>query len=137
MFKFILILWVGFWKINVFYWCWEDMFLFINSLLQWMLFEFSDVGFCGILLEFSIWGLKVVICINLFNGSVCERFVNYSVKQCWILCVLRIVCGDCISGSFECMWCSNMKQCVDFNVYVVFFFFWLVYGMVYDEYLFF
>ncbi|KAK1337307.1 hypothetical protein QTO34_001933 [Cnephaeus nilssonii] len=43
---------------------------------------------------------------------------NHSTKQCRTPCALRTACGECTSGSSECMWCSNMKQCVDSNAYV-------------------
>lgn len=43
---------------------------------------------------------------------------NHSAKQCRTPCALRTACGECTSGSSECMWCSNMKQCVDSNAYV-------------------
>ncbi|XP_019500136.1 PREDICTED: attractin [Hipposideros armiger] len=43
---------------------------------------------------------------------------NHSAKQCRMPCALRTACGECTSGSSECMWCSNMKQCVDSNAYV-------------------
>ncbi|POI32745.1 hypothetical protein CIB84_003503, partial [Bambusicola thoracicus] len=82
--------WVGLRKINVSYWCWEDMSPFTNTLLQWLPDEPSDAGFCA----------------------------NHSAKQCRTPCALRTMCGECTSGSSECMWCSNMKQCVDSNAYV-------------------
>uniref|UniRef100_U3CJA2 Attractin n=1 Tax=Callithrix jacchus TaxID=9483 RepID=U3CJA2_CALJA len=118
MSKLTLTPWVGLRKINVSYWCWEDMSPFTNSLLQWMPSEPSDAGFCGILSEPSIRGLKAATCINPLNGSVCERPANHSAKQCRTPCALRTACGECTSGSSECMWCSNMKQCVDSNAYV-------------------
>lgn len=31
---------------------------------------------------------------------------------------MRSTCSECTSTSSECMWCSNMKQCVDSNAYV-------------------
>lgn len=31
---------------------------------------------------------------------------------------MRSTCSECTSSSSECMWCSNMKQCVDSNAYV-------------------
>lgn len=43
---------------------------------------------------------------------------NHSVKQCRTPCALRSSCSECTSGSSECMWCSNMRQCVDSNAYV-------------------
>ncbi|XP_045050721.2 attractin isoform X6 [Desmodus rotundus] len=110
--------WVGLRKINVSYWCWEDMTSFTNSTIQWMPSEPSDAGFCGILSEPSPRGLKAATCINPLNGSVCEREANHSSKQCRVPCALRTACGECTSGSSECMWCSNMKQCVDSNAYV-------------------
>ncbi|XP_045384946.1 attractin isoform X5 [Lemur catta] len=116
--KLTLTPWVGLRKINVSYWCWEDMSPFTNSLIQWMQSEPSDAGFCGILSEASIRGLKAATCINPLNGSVCERPANHSAKQCRTPCALRTACGECTSGSSECMWCSNMKQCVDSNAYV-------------------
>ncbi|EPY79185.1 attractin isoform 1 preproprotein [Camelus ferus] len=118
MSKLTLTPWVGLRKINVSYWCWEDMSPFTNSLLQWMPHEPSDAGFCGILSEPSTRGLKAATCINPLNGSVCERPANHSAKQCRPPCALRTACGECTSGSSECMWCSNMKQCVDSNAYV-------------------
>uniref|UniRef100_A0A8B9FYI4 Attractin n=1 Tax=Amazona collaria TaxID=241587 RepID=A0A8B9FYI4_9PSIT len=110
--------WVGLRKINVSYWCWEDMSPFTNSLLKWLPSEPSDAGFCGYLAELSNEGLKAATCINEVNGSVCERPANHSAKQCRTPCALRTMCGECTSGSSECMWCSNMKQCVDSNAYV-------------------
>uniref|UniRef100_F6R4A2 Attractin n=1 Tax=Monodelphis domestica TaxID=13616 RepID=F6R4A2_MONDO len=110
--------WVGLRKINVSYWCWEDMSPFTNSLLQWLPSEPSDAGFCGILAEPNARGLKAATCINPLNGSICERPANHSAKQCRTPCALRTMCGECTSGSSECMWCSNMKQCVDSNAYV-------------------
>lgn len=43
---------------------------------------------------------------------------NHSAKQCRTPCALRTTCSECTSSSSECMWCSNMKQCVDSNAYV-------------------
>lgn len=65
--------WVGLRKINVSYWCWEDMSPFTNTLLQWLPDEPSDAGFCGYLAEPFQQGLKAATCINEVNGSVCER----------------------------------------------------------------
>lgn len=191
--------WVGLRKINVSYWCWEDMSPFTNSTLQWLPGEPSDAGFCGYLAEPAFNGLKAATCVNSVNGSLCERpsekdahihtaltriffsdeqfsrmymqfllyyiilyyaywhqllnlllpiieknnyfclgicqspFVlflvpllhslsvlsaNHSVKQCRTPCALRSSCSECTSGSSECMWCSNMRQCVDSNAYV-------------------
>ncbi|OCT96586.1 attractin isoform X1 [Xenopus laevis] len=110
--------WVGLRKINVSYWCWEDMSPFTNTTLQWQLAEPSDAGFCGYLAEPSAVGLKAATCIHQINGSVCERPANYSAKPCRTPCASRGSCGECTSGSSECMWCSNMKQCVDSNAYV-------------------
>uniref|UniRef100_A0A8B9G002 Attractin n=1 Tax=Amazona collaria TaxID=241587 RepID=A0A8B9G002_9PSIT len=87
-------------------------------LLKWLPSEPSDAGFCGYLAELSNEGLKAATCINEVNGSVCERPANHSAKQCRTPCALRTMCGECTSGSSECMWCSNMKQCVDSNAYV-------------------
>ncbi|XP_076830982.1 attractin [Brachyhypopomus gauderio] len=110
--------WVGLRKVNVSYWCWEDMSPFTNSTLQWLPGEPSDAGFCGYLAEPSSGGLKAAACINSFNGSLCERPANHSVKQCRTPCALRSSCSECASGGSECMWCSNMRQCVDSNAYV-------------------
>ncbi|XP_043920393.1 attractin [Protopterus annectens] len=110
--------WVGLRKINVSYWCWEDMSPFTNTSLQWLPGEPSDAGFCGYLAEPSYSGLKAATCINAVNGSVCEKTANQTAKQCRIPCALRMTCTECTSGSSECMWCSNMKQCVDSNAYV-------------------
>lgn len=110
--------WVGLRKINVSYWCWEDMSPFTNTSLQWLPGEPSDAGFCGYLAEPSYSGLKAATCINAVNGSVCEKIANQTAKQCRIPCALRMTCTECTSGSSECMWCSNMKQCVDSNAYV-------------------
>ncbi|XP_053556310.1 attractin [Bombina bombina] len=110
--------WVGLRKINVSYWCWEDMSPFTNTTLQWQTGEPSDVGFCGYLAEPSLVGLKTAVCINHLNGSVCERPANHSVKPCRTPCASRTQCGECTSVNSECMWCSNMKQCVDSNAYV-------------------
>lgn len=110
--------WVGLRKINVSYWCWEDMSPFTNTLIQWLPNEPSDAGFCGYLAEPSLQGLKAATCINEVNGTVCERPANHSAKQCRTPCALRAACAECTSGSSECMWCSNMKQCVDSNAYV-------------------
>ncbi|XP_064275266.1 attractin isoform X1 [Passer domesticus] len=110
--------WVGLRKINVSYWCWEDMSPFTNTLIQWLPDEPSDAGFCGYLAEPSQQGLKAATCINEVNGTVCERPANHSAKQCRTPCALRTACAECTSGSSECMWCSNMQQCVDSNAYV-------------------
>uniref|UniRef100_A0A3B1J5R2 Attractin n=1 Tax=Astyanax mexicanus TaxID=7994 RepID=A0A3B1J5R2_ASTMX len=110
--------WVGLRKVNVSYWCWEDMSPFTNTTLQWLPGEPSDAGFCGYLAEPSAGGLKAAACINSFNGSLCERSANHSVKQCRTPCALRSSCSECTSGGSECMWCSNMRQCVDSNAYV-------------------
>ncbi|KAF5894841.1 attractin isoform X1, partial [Clarias magur] len=110
--------WVGLRKVNVSYWCWEDMSPFTNTTLQWLPGEPSDAGFCGYLAEPSSSGLKAAPCINSFNGSLCERSANHSVKQCRTPCALRSSCSECTSGGAECMWCSNMRQCVDSNAYV-------------------
>ncbi|MEQ2187484.1 hypothetical protein GOODEAATRI_005121 [Goodea atripinnis] len=102
--------WVGLRKINVSYWCWEDMSPFTNTTLQWLPGEPSDAGFCGYLAEPASSGLKAQSCINPVNGSF--------AKQCKTPCAMRTTCSDCTSGTSECMWCSNMKQCVDSNAYV-------------------
>lgn len=65
--------WVGLRKINVSYWCWEDMSPFTNTTLQWLPGEPSDAGFCGYLAEPASSGLKAQTCINPVNGSLCER----------------------------------------------------------------
>ncbi|KAM4809130.1 attractin [Rhinophrynus dorsalis] len=110
--------WVGLRKINVSYWCWEDMSPFTNTTLHWQAGEPSDAGFCGYLAEPSPMGLKVASCIHQINGSICERPANHSAKQCRTPCASRTHCSECTSASSECMWCSNMKQCVDSNAYV-------------------
>uniref|UniRef100_A0A8C5I8W7 Attractin n=1 Tax=Gouania willdenowi TaxID=441366 RepID=A0A8C5I8W7_GOUWI len=110
--------WVGLRKINVSYWCWEDMSPFTNTSLQWLPGEPSDAGFCGYLAEPASSGLKAQTCINPVNGSLCERPANHSAKQCRTPCAMRSTCSECTSSSSECMWCSNMKQCVDSNAYV-------------------
>nr|XP_016851784.1 PREDICTED: attractin [Anolis carolinensis] len=110
--------WVGLRKINISYWCWEDMSPFTNTLLKWMPEEPSDIGFCSYLADPSKGGLKAATCINLVNGSVCERPANHSAKQCRTPCGLRMACSECTSSNSECMWCSNKKQCVDSNAYV-------------------
>uniref|UniRef100_A0A4W3GLH3 Attractin n=1 Tax=Callorhinchus milii TaxID=7868 RepID=A0A4W3GLH3_CALMI len=110
--------WVGLRKINVSYWCWEDMLPFTNTSLQWLAEEPSDAGFCGYLAEHNHTGLKAATCISSVNGSVCERPANHSAKQCRTPCAQRMTCGECTSSSTECMWCSNMKQCVDSKAYV-------------------
>uniref|UniRef100_A0A8C7ZJ54 Attractin n=1 Tax=Oryzias sinensis TaxID=183150 RepID=A0A8C7ZJ54_9TELE len=110
--------WVGLRKINVSYWCWEDMSPFTNTILQWLPGEPSDAGFCGYLAEPAPSGLKAQTCINPVNGSLCERPANHSAKQCRTPCAMRSTCSECTSSSSECMWCSNMKQCVDSNAYV-------------------
>ncbi|KPP59685.1 hypothetical protein Z043_122372 [Scleropages formosus] len=104
--------------INVSYWCWEDMSPFTNTSLQWLPGEPSDAGFCGYLAEPASSGLKAATCVNSVNGSLCERPANHSAKQCRTPCALRATCSECTSSSSECMWCSNMKQCVDSNAYV-------------------
>ncbi|RXN11143.1 attractin isoform X1 [Labeo rohita] len=116
--KAVITPWVGLRKINVSYWCWEDMSPFTNSTLQWLPGEPSDAGFCGYLAEPAFNGLKAATCVNSVNGSLCERPTNHSVKQCRTPCALRSSCSECTSGSSECMWCSNMRQCVDSNAYV-------------------
>ncbi|XP_077945447.1 attractin isoform X3 [Gasterosteus aculeatus] len=110
--------WVGLRKINVSYWCWEDMSPFTNTSLQWLPGEPSDAGFCGYLAEPASSGLKAQTCINPVNGSLCERPANHSAKQCRTPCASRATCSECTGSSSECMWCSNMKQCVDSNAYV-------------------
>ncbi|XP_073442856.1 attractin [Dendrobates tinctorius] len=110
--------WVGLRKINISYWCWEDMSPFTNTTLQWQSGEPSDAGFCGYLAEPSTVGLKAATCIHEINGSICERPANQSAKQCRTPCASRSQCSECTSASSECMWCSNMKQCVDSNAYV-------------------
>lgn len=65
--------WVGLRKINVSYWCWEDMSPFTNTSLQWLPGEPSDAGFCGYLAEPASSGLKAQTCISPVNGSLCER----------------------------------------------------------------
>ncbi|MBZ3891410.1 Attractin [Sciurus carolinensis] len=109
--------WVGLRKINMTHWFWEDVSPFTNSLLQWMPSEPSDAGFCGILSEPTTQGLKAATCISPLNGSICERPVKQRPK-CRTPCALRTACGECTGSSSECMWCSNMKQCVDSNAYV-------------------
>lgn len=52
-----------------------------------------------------------------FSFSLCD-IANHSVKQCRTPCALRSSCSECTSGGAECMWCSNMRQCVDSNAYV-------------------
>uniref|UniRef100_A0A8C5IAJ7 Attractin n=1 Tax=Gouania willdenowi TaxID=441366 RepID=A0A8C5IAJ7_GOUWI len=97
--------WVGLRKINVSYWCWEDMSPFTNTSLQWLPGEPSDAGFCGYLAEPASSGLKAMP-----DGP--------SIPQCRTPCAMRSTCSECTSSSSECMWCSNMKQCVDSNAYV-------------------
>ncbi|XP_043998688.1 attractin isoform X1 [Gambusia affinis] len=118
MYKTTMTPWVGLRKINVSYWCWEDMSPFTNTTLQWLPGEPSDAGFCGYLAEPASSGLKAQSCINPVNGSLCERPANHSAKQCKTPCAMRTTCSECTSGTSECMWCSNMKQCVDSNAYV-------------------
>ncbi|XP_060696082.1 attractin [Hemiscyllium ocellatum] len=118
LYKTIITPWVGLRKINVSYWCWEDMSPFTNTSLQWMMEEPSDAGFCGYLAEPYFASLRAATCINPVNGSVCERPANHSAKQCRTPCALRTTCTECTGGNSECMWCSNMKQCVDANAYV-------------------
>lgn len=48
----------------------------------------------------------------------CCSSANHSAKQCRTPCAMRATCSECTSSSSECMWCSNMKQCVDSNAYV-------------------
>uniref|UniRef100_A0A8D2LY41 Attractin n=1 Tax=Varanus komodoensis TaxID=61221 RepID=A0A8D2LY41_VARKO len=110
--------WVGLRKINISYWCWEDMSPFTNTSLQWLPGEPSDIGFCGYLAEPSSRGLKAATCINVVNGSVCERPANHSAKQCRTPCGLRTACSECTSSNSECMWCSDKRQCVASNAYV-------------------
>ncbi|KAJ8281463.1 hypothetical protein GJAV_G00067980 [Gymnothorax javanicus] len=110
--------WVGLRKINISYWCWEDMSPFTNTSLQWLPGEPSDAGFCSYLAEPVSSGLKAATCVNSVNGSLCERPANHSAKQCRTPCALRASCSECTSSSSECMWCSNMRQCVDSNAYV-------------------
>ncbi|XP_035273051.1 attractin isoform X1 [Anguilla anguilla] len=110
--------WVGLRKINISYWCWEDMSPFTNTSLQWLPGEPSDAGFCSYLAEPASSGLRAATCVNSVNGSLCERPANHSAKQCRTPCALRSTCSECTSSSSECMWCSNMKQCVDSNAYV-------------------
>lgn len=55
--------------------------------------------------------------LSFFVLSLCD-LANHSVKQCRTPCALRSSCSECISGGAECMWCSNMRQCVDSNAYV-------------------
>ncbi|KAG5265473.1 hypothetical protein AALO_G00242870 [Alosa alosa] len=110
--------WVGLRKINVSYWCWEDMSPFTNSLLQWLPGEPSGAGFCGYLAEPTSYGLRAANCISPVNGSLCERPANHSAKACRTPCALRSTCGECTSSNSECMWCSSMRQCVDSNAYV-------------------
>ncbi|KAG9343990.1 hypothetical protein JZ751_012466 [Albula glossodonta] len=102
--------WVGLRKINISYWCWEDMSPFTNTSLQWLPGEPSDAGFCSYLAEPASSGLKAATCVNSVNGSLCERPANHSAKQCRTPCALRSTCSECTSSSSECMWCSNMKQ---------------------------
>uniref|UniRef100_A0AAY4ETR7 Attractin n=1 Tax=Denticeps clupeoides TaxID=299321 RepID=A0AAY4ETR7_9TELE len=110
--------WVGLRKINVSYWCWEDMSPFTNTLLQWLPGEPSDAGFCGYLAEPTSSGLKAATCISSANGSLCERPANHSAKACRTPCAQRGSCNECTSSNSECMWCSSMNQCVDSNAYV-------------------
>ncbi|KAK6306803.1 hypothetical protein J4Q44_G00219510 [Coregonus suidteri] len=71
-----------------------------------------------VLKELQIMNVLAQTCINPVNGSLCERSANHSAKQCRTPCAMRATCSDCTSSSSECMWCSNMKQCVDSNAYV-------------------
>ncbi|CAG01262.1 unnamed protein product, partial [Tetraodon nigroviridis] len=112
MYKTAVTPWVGLRKINVSYWCWEDMSPFTNTSLQWLPGEPSDAGFCGYLAEPASSSLKAQSCINPVNGSLCERPANHSAKPCRTPCATRSTCNECTSSSSECMWCSNMKQCV-------------------------
>lgn len=73
--------WVGLRKINVSYWCWEDMSPFTNTSLQWLPGEPSDAGFCGYLAEPASSGLKAQTCINPVNGSLCERPGGFTPRQ--------------------------------------------------------
>lgn len=56
--------------------------------------------------------------VGALSVSLVSFPANHSAKQCRTPCALRAACGECTSGSSECMWCSNMKQCVDSNAYV-------------------
>uniref|UniRef100_A0AAY5L7C5 Attractin n=1 Tax=Esox lucius TaxID=8010 RepID=A0AAY5L7C5_ESOLU len=112
--------WVGLRKINVSYWCWEDMSPFTNTSLQWLPGEPSDAGFCGYLAEPASSGLKAQTCENFPgpSGILVNPIVNISAKQCRTSCAMRATCNECTSSSSECMWCSNMRQCVDSSAYV-------------------
>ncbi|CAL8239397.1 unnamed protein product [Gadus morhua 'NCC'] len=110
--------WVGLRKINVSYWCWEDMSPFSNTSLQWLPGEPSDAGSAATWRSRRASGLRAPSCINPVNGSLCERPANHSAKPCRTPCAMRTNCNECTISSSECMWCSNMKQCVDSNAYV-------------------
>lgn len=63
--------------------------------------------------------LPLPFSLSLPPPALFHRSANHSAKQCRTPCALRSTCSECTSGSSsECMWCSNMKQCVDSNAYV-------------------
>ncbi|XP_017684475.1 PREDICTED: attractin [Lepidothrix coronata] len=90
--------WVGLRKINVSYWCWEDMSPFTDTLVQWLPQEPSDAGFCVYLAEPSQQGLKVATCIDELNGSICER----PAENCSGYCT----CAHCLEQP-GCGWCTD------------------------------
>lgn len=58
-------------------------------------------------------------CLKATTHRASLTAANHSAKQCRTPCAMRSTCSECTSSSSsECMWCSNMKQCVDSNAYV-------------------
>uniref|UniRef100_A0A8C6WF45 Attractin n=1 Tax=Neogobius melanostomus TaxID=47308 RepID=A0A8C6WF45_9GOBI len=132
VYKAMMTPWVGLRKINVSYWCWEDMSPFTNTSLQWLPGEPSDAGFCGYLAEPAFSGLKAQTCINPVNGSLCERPANHSAKQCRTPCCMEWytmnscppencsgyrTCGQCLDQP-GCGWCTDPSntgqgQCIE------------------------
>ena len=69
--------WVGLRKINVSYWCWEDMSPFTNGSLGWLPGEPSDAGFCAYLerapAQVQGAGVRANPCTAATDGLICEK----------------------------------------------------------------
>uniref|UniRef100_A0A8C2KCC4 Attractin n=1 Tax=Cyprinus carpio TaxID=7962 RepID=A0A8C2KCC4_CYPCA len=82
--------------------------------VQFVLKEIWYQLFKNLLLLYCIIIVYNFVFSKIYTKLDCIVFV----KQCRTPCALRSSCSECTSGSSECMWCSNMRQCVDSNAYV-------------------
>lgn len=58
---------------------------------------------------------------NQRNQECTELKAGQSSRPCPTPCASRTQYSECTNGSRDCMWCANMKQCLDNDVYVPYF----------------